>query len=688
MHGVFTQDHNLGWLETALGKDHLLLVKFSGTDKVNDLFEYRLRVTARRGLDFDALLGNHATVFLHTVSHGAAPFDGIVTQIQYIREDITGEEFELVLRPWFWLAGKRRQQRIFHDMSVDEILEEVLQQWSHAGPSTHRQALSANYPKLEYTVQYRESDLAFACRLMERFGISYHFEHEGGNHCLVLTDDHEAMGELPGGVREFRAVEEFFRKDEEHFWAWRRAREITTGKIKLTDYNFKIPGSQMITEQLGDAVHDHGEIESYDYPGGYPDTGEGTEVAVLRSAQERSADRRTHALGDVISLKSGMRCVAAGDHSELTMGEQHLCLEAHHDFTAESYRSGSTPAEGEERAYNGAYLLTPVSAPFAPVRKTAQPVVHGPQTARVVGDGEIDCDEYGRILVRFHWDLEDAYSMRCRVSQNWAGKGWGGMVIPRIGMEVVVEFLEGDPDKPLVTGCVYNGRNDVPYELPKHKTRSTFKTDTHEGDGYNELRFEDEKDEEEIFLHAEKDHNTFIKNNESHQIGNNRTKVVGVDQKERVGQDKQIDVGRDHVETIARDERKTVLRNSERQVDKDSFDYVNNHRIEATYANHQEEVGGHHYQKIEGNSEVAVGQKLFQRSSVQVLHAKDKFIIGGPGGTIEINNSGVVIRAPKIELKGPVNVTSGAPDQIRSLESAINEGLDLAQVCIQKLTDE
>lgn len=146
--------------------------------------------------------------------------------------------------------------------------------------------------------------------------------------------------------------------------------------------------------------------------------------------------------------------------------------------------------------------------------------MQGPETAVVVGIGEIDCDEHGRILVRFHWDLDAAHTMRVRVSQNWASKGWGGMVIPRIGMEVIVEHLRGDPDKPIVTGCVYNGANIPPYELPKHKTRSTFKTDTHQGTGFNELRFEDEKGDEEIRIHAQKDMNTLVRNSEAKIVMN------------------------------------------------------------------------------------------------------------------------------------------------------------------------
>ncbi|SOC20546.1 Rhs element Vgr protein, partial [Rhodobacter sp. JA431] len=197
---------------------------------------------------------------------------------------------------------------------------------------------------------------------------------------------------------------------------------------------------------------------------------------------------------------------------------------------------------GDGFAYSGQYVLMPSSAPMLPELKTTRADVRGPQTAKVVGEGEIDCDEYGRILVQFHWDTEAAYSMRCRVSQNWAGAGWGGMVIPRIGMEVLVDFLDGDPDQPLVTGCVYNGANGVPYELPAHKTRSTFRTNTHQGRGFNEVRFEDKAGSEEIFIHAQKDRNEKTLNNHTERIDNNWVQSIG--------NDKAIAVENDHDECI------------------------------------------------------------------------------------------------------------------------------------------
>ncbi|RAP39271.1 type IV secretion protein Rhs, partial [Rhodovulum viride] len=253
-----------------------------------------------------------------------------------------------------------------------------------------------------------------------------------------------------------------------HFRAWRPARRITTGAIRLTDYNFKTPVAAMETDHLGDAAYEQGQIESFDWPGDYLDQGRGRVVAELRAQGERGQDRRYEAEGDIVALGAGLRVTLSGDPVPGTGGE-YLCLSARHSYTADNYGSGGSD-DGDGRAYDGQYVLMPVEAPLLPEQKTARADVRGPQTATVVGEGEIDCDEYGRILVRFHWDLDEAWSMRCRVSQSWAGAGWGGMVIPRIGMEVVVEFLDGDPDKPLVTGCVYNGRNRVPYDLPANKT--------------------------------------------------------------------------------------------------------------------------------------------------------------------------------------------------------------------------
>lgn len=295
--------------------------------------------------------------------------------------------------------------------------------------------------------------------------------------------------------------------------------------MRLTEYNFKIPTAVQEVDQAGDASHPSGDIESYDWPGDYLTQDEGTGVVTSRLEQARRQAPRHEADGDVVSLGAGWRVTLGGDEVTGATGHGFVCLKATHRFRAQAYGSGD--AGGDETPYAGTYVLMPDNTPYRPEQRIVGPRVQGPETAVVVGEGEIDCDEYGRILCRFHWDIEGAHTMRVRVSQNWASKGWGGMVIPRIGMEVIVEHLRGDPDKPTVTGCVYNGKNTPPYELPEHKTRSTFKTDTHQGEGFDELRFEDENGREEVFVHAQKDRNKKTENNHSERIDNNWVQSVG-----------------------------------------------------------------------------------------------------------------------------------------------------------------
>jgi type VI secretion system secreted protein VgrG len=522
MNASFKQQSRIGRLTTVLGDDVLNLLRFTGEEHLNGLFSYRLEALADRdSIDFDELLGTHMSIILTSFQDREATFDGIVTEANLLGQGENGWRYELVLKPWMWLLGLRRKQQIYHEMTVVEILNELFEPYASLGEPSVENRLTASYPKLEYTVQYRETDLDFATRLMERFGISYYFAHEEGSHTLIMTDTTASHDNVPGDTRKFQMVGHDHRADEEHLWEIRPGRRLTTGAIRLTDFNFKTPTAAMEAERKSEGTFAQGQIESYDYPGDYLKQSVGKNVAHLRADQERGQDVRHRAVGDCTTLRAGHVVEFTGD-TVPGVGNS-VCLSAQHVFTSSSFGSGDV---SERPSYEGQYLFMPSDAPLAPERKTALPIVQGPQTAVVVGDGEIDCDEYGRILVRFHWDLDGRWSMRCRVSQNWAGKGWGGMIIPRIGMEVVVEFLEGDPDKPLVTGCVYNGKNDLPYELPANKTRSTFKTDTHQGNGFNEVRFEDKKSEEEILIHAQKDMHLGIRNNHSTYVGGHQHQQV------------------------------------------------------------------------------------------------------------------------------------------------------------------
>lgn len=472
---------------------------------------------------------------------GARHFDGIVVEGAHRGAFENGWRYDLVLRPWLHVAGLRRNMRTFHNKTVIEIVQEVLSSYADLGDPHLEVKTSQDYPTLEYTVQYTETDADFVRRQLERHGITWSWTHMSGSHTMLLTDADFVLPQVPGGTRPFYGVDGYHRHEEEHFKDWSQAERITTGAVRLTEYNFKTPNAAQEVDHMGTASHARGDVESYDWPGDYLDQGGGKGVVRTRLDAERGQAARHRAMGDVVTLSAGSRVTLGGDDVPGATGRTFICLKAEHRFRSQAYGSGDSG--GDETPYEGAYVLLPDDAPLRPEQRTVGPRVQGPETAVVVGEGEIDCDEHGRILVRFHWDDVAAHTMRVRVSQNWASKGWGGMIIPRIGMEVIVEHLRGDPDKPIVTGCVYNGANRPPYELPKHKTRSTFKTDTHQGTGFNELRFEDENGEEEIFVHAEKDFYRAVEDSDVTIVGNNSYEFIQNSRYESTANLKEEEVG-------------------------------------------------------------------------------------------------------------------------------------------------
>ena len=643
MNSHLRQAERLGRLTTDLGEDVLALLRFDGSEYINDLFEYRIEALATQAdIDFDSLIGTSATVQIEG-SEGVRHFNGIVLQARWAGVGENGHRYDLVLRPWFWLASYRRNQRIFHNKSVIDILQDVFADYAGHGNADYEMQLSGEYPVQEYTVQYRESDLDFARRQMERHGISFHFSHSEDGHKLVLTDDVLAHKQI--GARPYHGYDGHHQAEGEHFWDWAPERNLTTGAIRLTDYNFKAPTAAMEVERLGDAAYRQGQIESFDYPGDYLAQDVGKIVAGLRTFQERGADRRNRAAGDCVTLGAGLRVTLTGEPVPGT-GETFLCLSANHHFVSEAYGSGGGGSDGY--SFTGSYTLMPDTAPMVPPRRSPVPVVHGPQTAIVVGDGEIDCDEFGRILVRFHWDLDHAESMRCRVSQSWAGSGWGGMVIPRVGMEVVVEFLEGDPDKPLVTGCVYNGANMPPAALPGHKSRSVFKSKSHQGQGFNELTFEDQAGEEFIYMHAQKNLDVHVVN--SRQL--------------RVDYDDNISVG--HNSNLA------IAANLTETID----------------GRHDVQVKGNRSDKVDGDLGISVGGVIATRAGGDLtFKAEGEIVIDASKITLVAGGAALVLQGGSVNVAPVLNVGSASPGAVALpaipavLKAAAGEGSAFVSHC-------
>ncbi|HEV2145804.1 MAG TPA: type VI secretion system tip protein TssI/VgrG [Longimicrobiaceae bacterium] len=483
---------------SPLGENVVVVRDFHGEERISGLFHYSLSMVSEdAGLAFDDVVGQGMTVSLAMADGSQRHFHGIVTRFAqgggYHRTTVYHAE----LRPWLWLLTLTADCRIFQSQTVPQIVEAL---FGELGFTDYRNALTGTYAARDYCVQYRETAFAFVSRLLEEEGIFYFFEHAEGAHTLVLADDADAHAPCPGlAAAKFRQTATLAEM-EDVVTRCTLERQVTTGKVALDDFNFETPATDLVVTVEGSA----GELRVYDYPGGFAQTSDGERIAKLRiEACEVPAN----------TLRGDSFCRA------FTAGYS-FDLEGHEREDANTtYVLRSVSVSANQEVYTNSFEAFPADVPFRPARGTPRPTIAGAQTAVVVGKSgeEIWTDSFGRVKVQFHWDqkgqADENSSCWVRVAQGWAGQGWGSFFLPRIGQEVVVSFLEGDPDRPLVTGCVYNAQTTVPYTLPDHQTRSTLKGKSSKaGEESNELRFEDKKDSEEVYLRAAKDLVVSVKN--------------------------------------------------------------------------------------------------------------------------------------------------------------------------------
>jgi type VI secretion system secreted protein VgrG len=483
--------------------------------------------------------------------------------------------------PALWKLRHVRRSRIFQRLSVPEIVSSVLGD----GGVEHRVSLNATYRTREYCVQYGESDLDFVSRLLEDEGIFYYFEHEPGRHTLVLADAVGACAPLPGDkVLPFREPSAM-PAESEYVDAFSSSFEVCPAAVALRDFNYLSPAVDLGVRVQGEG---DGHLELYEFPGGYEDGGTGKALAKVRLEEARVRARTAAGSSFSRRLSSGSVFDLA-DHPVDDLDGGYLVLAVRHRGHQPEVLPHSAVHDGKQERYRNDFECIRTDVPFRPERRTARPFIPGPQTAIVVGPPgeEIHCDEHGRVKVQFHWDREGGHDDRSscwiRVSQAWAGPGWGALYLPRIGQEVVVEFLEGDPDRPIVTGAVYNGMNPPPLSLPADKTQSTLRSASSPGsDGSNELRFEDAAGQEEVYLHAQRDLSVAVENDRTESVGGNDqltvqkdrrrevggnqtlavqkndTSTVGGDQSLGVGASRTVTVGGSHTETVGADQSVTV----------------------------------------------------------------------------------------------------------------------------------
>ena len=527
MPGELSQKNRIAALETPLGTDALVLARFEGVEGLSELFEYRIEaLSTKSDLPFNSAIGQNCCVRFKSYK-GDRFFNGTLVEAQWIGEtEHKHHAYRLVLKPWLWLLTHQANCRIFENKNAPDIVEEVFKEAGFKTPFLKE--LTRQHPVIEYCVQYRETDLAFVSRLMEHFGIFTYFRHTRTEHTLVMTDANTTLKPVVGGGKiPFISIAEKHNATEEHIYQWTKERRFRTAKVTLKDYDFLKPSGNLLCEDQANEGYNP-KLEVYEYPGKYPrekpegvkERSHGERLARVRLEAEQALDQRRHCAGDAAIVYPGV-LFTLSDHADT---DQYVVVRATHSFDLEHYRS--SPAHARREAYHGHYELLAFKRPFRAPIATPKPLIHGPQTAKVIGakGEEIDVDKHGRIKVRFHWDRKgtnDKLARRVRVAQIWSGKKWGGQAIPRIGQEVVVEFLDGDPDRPLVVGTVYNEEYHYPYEMPDMKTMTGVKSDsTKDGrGGFNEFYLEDKKGSEKVYKRAEKDYELLIRNTETREVG-------------------------------------------------------------------------------------------------------------------------------------------------------------------------
>jgi type VI secretion system secreted protein VgrG len=528
-----SQQDRIGELTTPLGENVLVLSRFEGGESLSEPFEFLIEaISEQQNIDFNAALGKSVTVKLKTVDGKDRYFNGLLAEARWAGPRATFFVYQLVVRPWLWLLSLTSDCRIFSQKSPLDIVKQV---FTDRGFSDFRDATQSSYPTLEYCVQYRETDFDFVSRLMEQYGIYYFFEYSDGKHTLVLADgkaSHQTISDL--STVSFLPDTAAGRQLSQHIERWSRGRKVESGSFKLNEYDYNKPGADLLVNSDKPGGYAHDSMEMYDYIGEYSERSVGDKLAQVEAEAAQSLDDRRTGTGSALSLFPG-GLVTLKDYPVGDENQEYLVVACRHFFHAQQYRTGG----GDGGAgYVGNFEFTPSSRQFRAELDTERPYISGVQSALVVGEKgeEIDVDEQGRIYVQFYWDRKKKPSRRIRVAQFWAGAHHGSLFLPRIGDEVLVQYEDGDPDRPVAVGSVYNAKNQVPTFLPTNKTYSAIVTrSSKNSSGHNLLLFDDTAGEERVRIRAQKDLIFKALNNEIREIYGNQTESIGGNETIQVG---------------------------------------------------------------------------------------------------------------------------------------------------------
>ena len=606
------------------GKDVFLFHRMEAREQLGRLFEVEVDLLSTNAeIKFDDMLGQVLTVEL-TVDGHKRHFSGHVCAFSQLPQPrLKYTVYRAILRPWLWFLTRVTDCRIFQDKTAAEIIKQV---FKDQGFDDVKDKLQGSYSKREYCVQYRETTFDFVSRLMEEEGIYYYFTHEKGKHTLVLADAPSSHQTASGyETVPYRAPIKGKKEDHDRIFAWSLSRSVQSGAVALDDYDFTRPKADLMVKRSSPASHPHAKGEVFAYPGDYTVAADGNHYAAVRMDELKSAHERVHVDGHVRGLWVG-NLFKLSDAPRADQDRQYLIVEGLFVLQSSQYL---TTDEAAPEPYWCSFELIDAKEQFRLACTTPRALVHGPQTAVVVGKQgeEIWTDKYGRVKVQFPWERytksDENSSCWIRVAQGWGGKNFGAFQLPRLGDEVIVEFLEGNPDRPLITGRVYNGDNMFPYALPADQTKSGLKSRSSKSgtaENFNELRFEDKKGDEEIYFHAEKDFKRVVENDDVLEIG--------LEKKSPGSQT--ITVHKDRTATIK----------------------TGNDAIEVSQGNRTVTIkmGNHQLEVSTGNQTTAIKAGKSETTAMQSIELK----VGG--NSIKIDQSGVTIKGIMIKLEGSAMV--------------------------------
>ncbi|KWO10991.1 type IV secretion protein Rhs [Burkholderia cepacia] len=680
MNRVFTLDSPHG--------DDLKFHTLDGSDELGRLFEFRIEALAdSHSLSLKDMLGKPVTVRIEQQDLSTRYLNGIVA-----RASLAGRRaeryygYELIVRPWLWLATRRSDCRIFQNKTVPEIVQEVLSTYGFPIESH----LAETYVPRDYCVQYNETDAAFVSRLMEFEGIYYWFRHAEDAHTLMLSDAMSSHTALPGyETIPYIARDRTAIADEEHIDGWLPAQEVSVGKHQTTDYDYTKPRADLSSQKVDPRGHDHDSFASFEWPGGYRDDAPGAHYSRVRLEEKQAEHERASADTDVRGAAPGYLFTLA-HCPRADQNREYLIVRCQYRFQENAYASD----QGAEAVVHQTMMLVqPSSLPYRSPRDTPRPRTNGPQTATVVGPPgeEIWTDQYGRVKLQFRWDRygQSNQDSSCwvRVSSPWAGGGFGGVQIPRVGDEVVVDFLNGDPDEPIVTGRVYNGEKMPPWGLPGSATQSGLLSRSSPGgtsEHANAFRFEDKKGAEQLWMHAERnfdaetelDHSLSVGNNHTHTVGNDETMQVKNNRQRSVGQNETVNIGQNRVAQIGANETHGVVGNRTRTVGQNETVTI--------AANRDATIGGVHTETVAKAKTETIGEaKTLNVGQMYQTTSQDMKTLVASAHTEEIGTrTSTIAKAHTHTVGGEHTVNVGANHTTNVQHQVlVNAGDQLALVC-------